>query len=459
MLAVALSLSAIAAYYSIAGLAAIFAAAVIPIVVMGGILELAKITVTVWLHEYWPRVKWPMRLYLVPAVGLLMLITSMGIFGFLSKAHLDQAVPAGDISAQVSIYDEKIQTQKDNIETARRALKQMDSQVEQMLGRTTDDRGADRAVQIRRQQAKERARLQDEISQAQKKVVELQEQRAPKAAEARKVEAEVGPIKYVAALIYGDNPDANLLERAVRWIIIILVIVFDPLAIMMLLAATESLKWERETRTISWSMWRRQPHESQTPVSVDSPDKPPSQSAEVQPPNIVETAPDESVLQEPQNHMQHEVDDEDIDAQLDLHNDDDGIKEAMRAWKQANPGKTLKEQRSKLEHGLIDRLPWLDLQPDADNARESRTDFGTVFPTGPEKGDTFIRVDQLPNRLYKFNGQSWIETNKGLTDNYTYNDAYIDHLIGQIDRGEYDPDYLTESEAEQIAKRLGKSQQ
>ena len=107
MLAVALSLSAIAAFYSIIGLTAIFAAAVIPVAIMGTILEIAKLTVTVWLHEYWAQVKWAMKAYLVPAVALLMLITSMGIFGFLSKAHLDQAVPAGDISAQVSIYDEK----------------------------------------------------------------------------------------------------------------------------------------------------------------------------------------------------------------------------------------------------------------------------------------------------------------------------------------------------------------
>lgn len=245
MLAVALCLSTIAAFYSIIGLTAIFAAAVIPVAIMGTILEIAKLTVTVWLHEYWRQCKRTMKAYLVPAVGILMLITSMGIFGFLSKAHLDQAVPAGDITAQVAIFDEKIKTQRDNIEAARNALRQMDAQVDQVLGRTTDDKGAERAVQIRRQQAGERTRLQNDISKAQTEIQRLQEQRAPIAAQARKVEAEVGPIKYIAALIYGDNPDQGLLEKAVRWVIIILVIVFDPLAIFMLLAATESYKWEK----------------------------------------------------------------------------------------------------------------------------------------------------------------------------------------------------------------------
>ena len=109
---VALSLSAVAAWYSIIGLTAIFAAAVVPIIIMGGILEVAKITITVWLHEYWHRCRWLMKVYLVPAVVLLMIITSMGIFGFLSKAHLDQAVPTGDVQAQVALFDEKIQNER-----------------------------------------------------------------------------------------------------------------------------------------------------------------------------------------------------------------------------------------------------------------------------------------------------------------------------------------------------------
>ena len=245
LLLIALTISGVAAFYSIAGLTAIFAAAFWPIVIMGSVLELGKIITTVWLHKYWDRAPWQFKAYLVPAIVILMLITSMGIFGFLSKAHLDQAVPAGDVSAQVQIFDDKIKTERDNITAARKALAQMDSQVDAKLARTDDDKGAERAVQIRRSQSRERTALQNEISTAQKKITTLQEQRAPIASQARKVEAEVGPVKYIAALIYGDNPDANVLEKAVRWVIILIVLVFDPLALVLILAADQTFEWHR----------------------------------------------------------------------------------------------------------------------------------------------------------------------------------------------------------------------
>ena len=257
LLLIALTISGVAAFYSIAGLTAIFAAAFWPIVIMGSVLELGKIATTVWLHKYWDRAAIQFKLYLVPAIAILMLITSMGIFGFLSKAHLDQAVPAGDISSQVQIFDDKIKTERDNIEAARKALKQMDSQVDAKLSRTDDDKGAERAVQIRRAQSKERITLQNEIASAQKKISALQEQRAPIASQARKVEAEVGPIKYIAALIYGDNPDAGLLEKAVRWVIILIVLVFDPLALVLILAADQTFEWHRPKRKDDWEqVWQ-----------------------------------------------------------------------------------------------------------------------------------------------------------------------------------------------------------
>ena len=160
----------------------------------------------------------------------------------MSKAHLDQAVPAGDITAQVQIFDDKIKTEKDNIEAARKALTQMDAQLDQKLSRSTDEKGADKAIQIRRSQTNERKKLQNEIGEAQKTIVKLQAERAPIASEARKVEAEVGPVKYIAALIYGDTLDQNVLEKAVRWVIIMIVLVFDPLAVLMLVAVNWSLK-------------------------------------------------------------------------------------------------------------------------------------------------------------------------------------------------------------------------
>jgi hypothetical protein len=248
MLVIAITISAIAAWYSVAGLAAIFAAAVVPVIIMGGALEAGKIVATVWLHNNWQRVSWAYKTYLVPAIVFLMLLTSMGIFGFLSKGHADQSIVSGDSMSRVAIYDEKIKTERDNIDQAKRALEQMNAQVDQMMSRTDTDRGAERAVAIRKQQARERANLQAEITKSQKAIQKLQEERAPLAAEFRKVEAEVGPIKYIAALIYGDNPDQNLLEAAVRWVIILIVIVFDPLALCLILAANKQLEWARAGR-------------------------------------------------------------------------------------------------------------------------------------------------------------------------------------------------------------------
>jgi hypothetical protein len=242
----ALSLSAVAAYYSIAGLAAIFAAAVIPIVLMGSVLEFAKLVVASWLYRSWKSVPFLMRSYFVFALVILMTLTSMGIFGFLSKAHLDQAVPTGDVASKVAILDEKIKTEKDNIDAARNALKQMDAQVDQTLSRTTDDKGAERSLQIRRGQQKERSALLAEIGSAQTRIARLNEERAPIASELRKVEAEVGPIKYIAALLYGDNPDQTILEKAVRIVIIMIVLVFDPLAVLLLMAANTQIVTRKE---------------------------------------------------------------------------------------------------------------------------------------------------------------------------------------------------------------------
>jgi hypothetical protein len=241
----ALGLSAVAAYYSIMGLVAIFAAAATPIFIMGSLLEVSKLVVASWLYRSWKKIPKLMMSYFTVALVVLMMLTSMGIFGYLSKAHLDQAVPTGDVSAKLSLIDEKIKTEKENIDAARKQISQLDSQVDQTLSRTTDDRGADRAVAIRKGQQKERARLLNEIGEAQTKVAKLNEERAPIASEVRKVEAEVGPIKYIAALIYDQSASEEILEKAVRIVIMMIVLVFDPLAVLLLIAANWQMKHER----------------------------------------------------------------------------------------------------------------------------------------------------------------------------------------------------------------------
>lgn len=245
-----LCISGVAIYYSVIGLTAIFAAAVIPIIVMGVILEVGKLIATLWLKQNWNIAPITIKLYLVIAIAILMLLTSMGIFGYLSKAHTDQSLISGDVLSKIAIYDEKIKTSKENIEAKRRELKQMDEAVDQVMVRSKDEKGADKSIALRKSQQRDRTRISQEIEAEQKRLSELNNEAAPIRAEVRKVEAEVGPIKYIAALIYGDNLEENVLEKSVRWVIIMIVVIFDPLAVILLLASQYSFQSFRTPRVI-----------------------------------------------------------------------------------------------------------------------------------------------------------------------------------------------------------------
>ena len=260
LFATALALSAVAAYYSIMGLVAIFAAAALPIFIMGSLLEVSKLVVASWLYRSWREIPFLMKSYFTVALVVLMMLTSMGIFGFLSKAHLDQAVPTGDVSAKLALIDEKIKTEKENLNANRAELNQLDSQVNETISRSGNSgsgssigsnsngiSGIERSIAIRRAQQKDRARILNEIGTTQTKIARLNEERAPVASEVRKVEAEVGPIKYIAAFIYEETASQDILEKAVRIVIMMIVLVFDPLAVLLLIAANWQMrKDERE---------------------------------------------------------------------------------------------------------------------------------------------------------------------------------------------------------------------
>ena len=263
-----LTISAVAIYYSVMGLTAIFSAAVIPIAIMGISLEIGKLVTASWIKQHWERAPRFMRYYALVAVTILMLITSLGIFGFLSKAHSDQTLVSGDVQSKIAIYDEKIKTAKENIEADRRQIKQMDEAVDQIMGRSTDEKGADKANAVRKSQQKDRAALARDIEANQKTISQLNDEAAPIRAENRKVEAEVGPIKYIAAFVYGDNPDSSILERAVTWVIVLIVIVFDPLAVIMLLAAQMAFAWTKEEKENVWDDFFVK-GEEHTPVEVN----------------------------------------------------------------------------------------------------------------------------------------------------------------------------------------------
>ena len=503
-LLVALSLSSVAAWYSIIGLTAIFAGAVIPVIIMGGILEVGKITTTVWLRKYWHRCGFLLKLYLVPAVLALALLTSMGIFGFLSKAHMDQGITSGDSQAKLSLYDEKIKTQRDNIELARKALTQMDNQVDQRLNRGDSENSAERAVQIRRQQAGERSKLQKDIGEAQKEIAKLNEERAPIAAENRKIEAEVGPIKYIAALIYGDDADNNTLESAVRWVIILLVIVFDPLAIALVLAANASREWDKEegdsplgSETSSTPTVTEPQYEPDDGPLTDEQIEEIKDSVEL---SNSEVVPEEKSILESHPYLfkpfNHFTDTTPIVGKPEPVESSFKVKSA---YNQANAvvsfpdlsdikltppvveptadstdivtqgvTTTIKEENpyKELEGGYVvydgkhmHRDVLKDAHPEffrikTDDATPANTGFGTSFPKEAKRGDIFVRVDTLPNRVYKFDGDKWIEVRKEQSDTYLHDEMYIQHLITKIDSGEYDVELLTETEREQIAEYL-----
>lgn len=387
-----LTISAVAVWYSVAGLVSIFAAAVTPIIVMGVALEISKLIATVWLKLNWQRAPFFIKAYMSAAVAVLMIITSMGIFGFLSKAHSDQSLVSGDVQSRIAVYDEKIKTAKENIDANRKALKQMDEAVDQSMARSTSETGADKAVAIRRGQAKERARLQNEIAAEQKTINKLSEERAPIAAEVRKVEAEVGPIKYIAAFVYGDNPDANVLEKAVTWVIIIIVSVFDPLAVILLLASQYSFQWFRKAREEEESdekeikEWFEQGKERarqldaeaantakfediEDPI-VDEIGKPapepeidyskhtylnPEKSFWHKPEGWPEVPPQVYKPEPVQELAVEEVIDDDHEELVDESSE---MKAAKAAWKHDHPNDSLKRHRKLFEQGIITQLPW-----------------------------------------------------------------------------------------------------
>ena len=238
-----LLISGVSIYYSVSGLMSIFAAAAIPIMIMGVFLETSKLVASVWLKKYWHVAPLIIKSYLLGAVVILMFITSMGTYGFLSKSHLDQSAPSAEASARVMMIDEQIKSHEENIMLGRKALSQLDVVVDQTIARSSSEQGASNAVSIRRSQTRERNNIQNDISQNQNSIAELQTQRAPFAKEMRVAETEVGPIKYIAALMYSGEVNHNMLESAVRFVIILIVIVFDPLAVILLLTSQYSFQY------------------------------------------------------------------------------------------------------------------------------------------------------------------------------------------------------------------------
>jgi len=242
----AISISIIAAGYSIVGLATLFAGAVVPIILMGSALEVGKLVAASWLYHNWnsevPRL---LKLYLFIAIIVLVFITSLGIFGFLSKAHLDQVKPTSSNNIKIELLDNQIKSQEIIIERSQNTLTLLDKALEVYIDKEYVTRG----LKERKKQKPERDALTLAINEASDKIAELSDKKGSLKLEQDKIEAEVGPIKYVAELIYGENAK-DMFDHAVRVVILILIFVFDPLAVLLLIAANISLRQWRKKRSI-----------------------------------------------------------------------------------------------------------------------------------------------------------------------------------------------------------------
>ena len=245
----ALAVSTVAGYFSIVGLMAIFPAAAEPILAMGVVLEVAKLVTASWLYRYWNKTALAMKSYFTIAVIILSVITSMGIFGFLSKAHLEHSVSTGDNTLQVARLDRRIETEQRRIADAETVLAQLDDTVQTLIDYDRI-RGDDGAIATRESQAAEREELNASIDAAVAAIDALSEEKLVLETEQLLIEVEVGPLLYVAEMVYGDT-DKETLDKTVRFVIILLILVFDPLAILLVVAANMSMK-ERNGESITF---------------------------------------------------------------------------------------------------------------------------------------------------------------------------------------------------------------
>jgi len=620
----ALTISGVAIYYSVSGLAAIFSAAVIPIIIMGGVLEVSKLVTAVWLHRFWGIATWWLKTYLSIAVVVLMLITSIGIFGFLSKAHdtasgnateaiatvtrIDgqiareenrieiledringlQSGEGFDVSSSISQQQEiisgargavqadidynqtqitainerldrdlealetsltadiQVQTDKlvplddlvasyrdeedsgfinrtDNRGEAERVLQEQKPERDAIAAEITRLRNSarDREAELRREASVAvreaqgnindyRAQTQETVDAATAEINRLREQsnssqdddleqidewnltidgiyntidslrdeKFESEQAVRLVESEVGPIRYIAEFFTGtEDADAGLLETAVSWLIMVIIFVFDPLAVLLLIASQYTFEQRRKENP---SLEKFEIDDGPEPLQESVINEELEEAVEhFARPELDFTALETRIklakkaikdwedsqqeIFEVAEEVEPEPEVEEVETEFKEYEGNKVEEETPEPEDIETTGVTIEqvkseddesdymldpEGRSIHKDALKSLHPELFLQTDNSNA--SSTSFGESFPTVAMKGDTFVRVDQMPNRVYKFEGNAWIEIQKEGTDTYLYNEEYINHLVEKIQTGEYDVDLLSDSERQQI---------
>lgn len=245
-----LLLSGTAAYYSIIGLIAIFPGALFAISLMGASLEFAKLVAASWLYRNWDIAPKVIKVYFIFAIIILMFITSLGTFGYLSKVHLESSAGINDNAFEISRIEQQIASEQRTINNSQRQLDSLDG----VVSNSFMD-----ASRVRNQQKEERTSLNSAIQDSAARITELNTQITTLRRSNVEVESKIGPLKYIAELIYGKENAINYFDSAVRFVIILIVLVFDPLAVLLLIAANIS--------------YTHKPEEAKKPIIESKPEK------------------------------------------------------------------------------------------------------------------------------------------------------------------------------------------
>ena len=482
----ALSMATVAAVFAIYGIIAIFAGMPQFALVMGAVIELGKIVGVSWLYRNWNEPT-KIKYFMAPLVLVAMLLTSMGIFGLLSKAHLEQTSPVANNEIQIERLDQQIAREQSRIIDAEQVISQLDQSVQALI-EFDRIRGPDGAIAVRESQADQREVLRLTIDTAQTEVDGLEDQKLELTQQLRAIELEVGPIKYIAELIYNDGQDRT--EEAVRWVIIAFIFVFDPMAILLLMAANYTLD-QRKKQLLIPDMSKEENKEetdvketteelnndtdtTNDPDTSDSDISDPAAQSDSQP----ESEPIGGDPSEGSENLQETVagtDERDIvfvQPEGSIDNNTSVSVEPVSITEVEKDDIKKVENKEIVTEGitlacdvgggyieynnhLFQKDALKELKPElfslrTDGPTMPSSSFGTQFPKIAKKKDIFVRVDVIPNRVYRFEGTKWIEINKDLSSTYLYDQEYIKYLVDKIDKGEYDIDLLSDQEKIQI---------
>lgn len=236
----ALLLSSVSGYFSVVGLMALFSGAAWQIAIMGGALEVSKLVTVSWLYRNWNEASILLKTYLTACVVVLILITSLGTFGFLSRAHIEQQTNSSVVIVQenMAIVASNVEQKTLELVDINKQIAQIDDAIETLTGAGQ----ASKSLKAQKDQKKLRDELVTEKNVILTELTKLKTDKIKLESEVKKNEAELGPLKYVAEVIYGEDEAKNHVDSSVRFIILILVGIFDPLAVVLLIAANNGLR-------------------------------------------------------------------------------------------------------------------------------------------------------------------------------------------------------------------------